>query len=284
MRVSEYIQTRRELLLEQGVDGGELFSHTKRLVQFVKGWSSTELVVHWHDPLKEEEILQLDNLVQERVKGNPLQYLTRVEWFWNSPFSVGPGVLIPRPETETLVEKVLEMETRSRVRVAELGAGTGNIGISCLLERPQWEWFAFERNLDSVPHAEKNIASLLPANSEYGLIVGDFFERITSLGRFDWLISNPPYVPTREIATLSPEVQAEPHLALDGGEFGLDILKRLIEVGVDVLVPGGRIALEFSPEQADALTAFARCHGYTQVSVFQDNAKRDRVLIAERGA
>jgi release factor glutamine methyltransferase len=284
VRVNEYIHTRRDFLLDKGVECGDFFSHTKRLVQFVKGWSASELVMHWHDPLHEEEIKQLDGMVEERVKGRPLQYLTQVEWFWNSPFAVGPGVLIPRPETEILVEKTLALETRDRVRIAELGAGSGNIGISCLLERPKWEWYAFELNNDSIPYAEKNRDVLLPPDNEYGLITGDFFLRVRTLGRFDWIVANAPYVPQAEIDTLSLEVRCEPRVALDGGKDGVEILERLLEIGRDILVPGGRIALEYSPEQTPYLVEAANRHGYTHVSVFPDNAGKDRVLIAERGA
>src|SRR5262249_25882763 len=148
MKIRECILEGKQRLERAGLQCADPLLHMKQIVEFVLGWSSTDLYRHWEEDFPQDARARLEALLERLLRGEAFQYLTGEEWFWESRFRVGPGVLIPRRETELLVETLLADEPGSKVRVAELGAGSGNIGISVLQERPDWEWHAFELNAE----------------------------------------------------------------------------------------------------------------------------------------
>lgn len=269
--------------MEAALQCADPLLHMKQIAQFGLGWDGTELYRNWNTELNAESIRRLDALLARRMTGEPFQYITGQEWFWNSSFAVGPGVLIPRKETEGVVELFLNESGKELTRVAELGAGSGNIGISVLLERPQTEWHAFETNPKSLVFLEMNRRKLLnqyQVGGAYLIQREDFFVGALRLAPFDWIVSNPPYVSTKEMASLSREVSHEPSEALEGGATGADFLMRLLRGAPDVLRPGGRLILEIGHEHAPALMGV--CHGtdFSDVRVFKDLAGKDRVFTA----
>lgn len=283
MRLSQYILAGKRRLEEAGLQCADPLLHMKQLVQFALGWDSSALHREWNTELSGDDLRKIEGPLARRLAGEPFQYITGQEEFWSLDFRVGPGVLIPRRETECLVEALLKVETRSEVRCAELGAGTGNIGIALLTERTAWEWHAFERNALTIPYLEQNRAALLPENASYHIHRGDFFSGIASLGFFDWIISNPPYVPTQDMNMLSKEVRHEPREALEGGECGVDILACLLTHSLGLLKEGGGIALEMDYRHGDRLTQLAGRLGYQSIQILPDYARLPRIFMARKG-
>jgi release factor glutamine methyltransferase len=255
--------------------------HMKQIAQAALDLSPTSLLARWDDPLGADSQSKIQVILNRRLLGEPFQYITGCEYFWESKFAVGPGVLIPRPETEHLVEIALKEEARTRVRVAELGAGSGAIGITLLLQRPQWKWFAWEKNPESVPYAKKNLA-LLPHPSQYMLQEGDYFVGAPLHAPYDWIIANPPYVPKGDIAGLSREVRQEPKAALDGGVTGLEIVEQMIAGAPKLLAPGGGLLLEIGHDQGPPVLKLLHGPGWVDARIDRDLAGRDRIAFAKR--
>ena len=171
--------------------------HLRLLVADLEGLSLSETMQRLPQPIPADRLEILEEALVRRLAGEPLQYITGIAWFWKSKFQVGPGVLIPRPDTEVLVEQALVTLPPGPCRVAELGAGSGAIGISLCLERPLWQWDTWELNPQSLPYLETN-RKLLPAGHAWRLHAGDFFQN--AQGPFDAIVSNPPYLARRELA------------------------------------------------------------------------------------
>ncbi len=256
------------------------------LVGRVLGFSPAECVRLSQDPLHalfpswEDPQEHLLRLAKQRVAGVPLAYLTHYVPFFDHLFFVHPFVFIPRPETEELVELLLkETHEKEACRVAELGAGTGNIGISALLNRPLWEWHAWEKSQTAVRCAKLNQVRLLNPGHHYHVAQGDFFSESPSAPSFDWVVSNPPYVPTSQLSQLNHEVQFEPPLALDGGRYGFELPEKLIRFSLSLLRPGGRILLEVDATQGPLLQDLAQELGL-RYALFPDLSNKTRFFLA----
>jgi release factor glutamine methyltransferase len=282
MKIREFILEGKQRLRQAPVQCADPLLHMKQMVEHVLGWTSAELYLHWEDELPEAARSKLESLLERRMTGEPFQYLTGYEWFWESRFHVGPGVLIPRRETELLLETLLA-EGKSGWRVAELGAGSGNIGISALLERPDWTWHAFEINPDSLPYLETNRQTLLSQDSAYHIHHGDFFALAAATAPYDAVVANPPYVAQQTIAGLAPEVRREPLVALDGGDDGLEVLSRLIQEAPAWLCPGAPLIVEIGSDQGEAVLALARQGALENARLLRDYSGLARVVVGRKG-
>lgn len=271
MTLLNYIQELEQKFLNASLTKEE----AKRLVSGALEKSSSQILLDSNRILGKEECAKLNALVNRRLQGEPLQYLLGKWPFWKSDFKVGPGVLIPRPETEHLVERLLTKKGNG-LKIAELGAGSGNIGISVLLEK-DWEWNAFEINPESLPYLKENIA-LLPPGKSYHLRAQDFFEGAASGAPYDGIVSNPPYIASCEIPGLSKEVQREPHLALDGGETGLELIRKMAKVSFEWLKPGGFLIFEAGFGQKDACLEILEEIGYSELRTTLDLASIPRIF------
>lgn len=275
MRYREYLVTGKARLESARLECADPLLHMKQILEAALGIDSSELIQRWEETLADVDRAKVEALLARRLTGEPFQYIVGYEDFWNNRFAVGPGVLIPRPETERLVELALERLPKSPIDIAELGAGSGIIGISLLAERP-WRWNAWENNPATLPYLKKNLA-LLPAGARYTLREDDYFEGIGKLPPMDWWISNPPYVPRAEIPRLSREVRHEPAQALDGGLTGLECLARMIELAPSRLKSGGGILLEIGSDQGPMVLELLKKSGFQKASIEKDLAGRDRV-------
>lgn len=272
MDMFEYIKNLEEKFQSSSIrkeDARELVAHVLLVL-------ASKLNLEKDRVLTIEQAQLLKKLVEKRLSGVPLQYLLGECGFWNSVFRVGPGVLIPRPETEHLVELILENKEEN-FTVAELGAGSGNIGISVLQER-KWEWHAFEINPDSVPFVSENRKNLLPKEAKYHLHEVDFFKGANDFAPYDAIVSNPPYIETEEIEKLSKEVQQEPWLALDGGKTGVELIEKLAEVSYPLLKPGGFLAIEIGFGQKEKVCSLFEKKGFQQIQVLKDLAGIERII------
>jgi len=278
VKIRDYIAAGKSRIAAAGLECADPLLHMRQIVAAGMGWSTTQLYLHWEEELTPEAEAKLEALMKRRLTGEPYQYIVGEEWFWRSRFAVGPGVLIPRRETELLVETALQRLPATALRIAELGPGSGNIGISCLLERPQWEWHGFELNPESLPYLEENLRTV----DSYKLHRGDFFELAKKYGPYDAILSNPPYVKGSEWPGLSKEVRSEPKMALDGGVSGLEIVSRLVRDSVYLLKPGGILALEIGNDQEESSRQLAEGNSFTQVEVLKDYSGHPRLLWARR--
>lgn len=283
MTVVEYIQEGSARLKGAGVHCADPLQHMQLVVQSALEWDNTRLFNRRDTPISEIEKRKVENVLERRFRGEPLQYILGYAWFWDSKFSVGPGVLIPRKETEHTVDYLLSLPTAEELKVAELGPGSGNIGISVLRSRPNWKWHAFEKNPETIPYLMQNVSALLPQDASFFLQPGDFFEKALQSAPYDAVVSNPPYISKTEYATLALELKAEPSLALIGGDTGTEILDQLLRASREILKPGGYFVSEIASEQGSDAKALAVRHGFVNVNVLKDYAGLDRVLTARRG-
>lgn len=239
--------------------------------------SRVQLYLDLDRPLSPNELAAYRALINRRAAHEPTQYLTGTREFYNRPFAVDPRVLVPRPETELVVEKVLsELPDGKPIRVVDLCTGSGCIAISLAAERPLAALWATEVSADACEVARAN-AQALQVAERVTILAGDLFGPLEKGELFDAVVSNPPYVPTAEIAGLALEVAKEPRAALDGGKDGLVILRRIISESRRWLKPGGLLALEIGDQQGPAILELLSRGGYLIPRVEKDFARQDRV-------
>jgi release factor glutamine methyltransferase len=230
-------------------------------------------------PLEAAELGAVRALIVRRASGEPTSYLTGTREFYGRTFAVDPRVLVPRPETELLVEAVLQAVPRdAEVRVLDLCTGSGCVGITVALERPRARVLATDTSPGAVEVARAN-ASALGAAERFEARLGDLLAPVEDEAPFDVVVANPPYVPRGEIPTLPPEVRREPQLALDGGPDGLDVVRRIATAAPGRLVTGGLLALEIGDGQGPAVHSLLEAAGYGSVRIERDLARHDRLAL-----
>jgi release factor glutamine methyltransferase len=281
MTLSDVIRRGKQELEKSSASFGDSSDHMALIVEVALNWERNQIYQNLSTPLTKEQIDKISDVLSKRIDGDPLQYLSGKAGFWRSIFAVGEGVLIPRPETELLIEVLLRKAGPGQIRVAELGAGSGNIGLSACIERPNWEWFAFELNPQSFAYAEQNHQTLLESHDRYHLIAGDFFKDAAQNGPYHWIVTNPPYVASASIDQLSAEVRREPRLALDGGDDGLSVIRQLAKSST-LLCESGNLLMEIGEDQGKAATEILKQEGFHKVEVFKDKAGHDRAVWGKR--
>lgn len=198
-----------------------------------------------------EQAARFEALVARRATREPFAYITGRKEFWSLAFDVGPGVLVPRPDTETLIEEALRLvpDRSAALSIADLGTGSGAILVAALREFPNATGIGFESSPQALPYASANAARLIGPRAE---IRPAGWNQAT--GSFDLVFSNPPYIPSMEIESLAPDVaRFEPRTALDGGTDGLSAYRSLAELLPKILKPGGHALLEIGFGQASAM-------------------------------
>jgi release factor glutamine methyltransferase len=220
-------------------------------------------------------------LVEKRLSGVPLSYLTGVKEFWSIPFKVTPSVLVPRPETEVLVEKVLELSTRESEAILDVGTGSGCIAVALAKELPRAHIEAVDISERALRVARRNAA--LHKTKHVQFHRSDLFSAFRGTGvRFDFIVSNPPYISRDEWEGLPPEVRDfEPRRALLSGESGLEMIERLVRRAGTFLRPGGYLIIEIGDGQRDrVLSLFGR--RWTEIETAWDMAGKPRVITARK--
>lgn len=254
------------------------------LLSHVLGCTRVRLYVDLDRPLQQAELSRFRALIERRMAGEPTQYLIGFKEFYNRRFQVDARVLIPRPETELLVESVLRhLPPETPVRVLDLCTGSGCIAISVAAERPQASVWAVDLSPGAAEVARTNAESL-GVGARVTVREGDLFAPLPPETRFHVLVSNPPYVEAGELPGLQREVQREPRLALDGGEDGLDLVRRIVARAQEHLLPGGLLALEIGEKQGPATLALLESAGFEQARIERDLERRDRFALGVRPA
>ena len=254
------------------------------LLEKAAGLNRTALFLRGEEVLSEEVLAIYEGFLQEREQGRPTQYILG-EWeFMGLPFSVGEGVLIPRADTEVLVETILERQQKESMKsILDIGTGSGCIPISL------GHYGKFE-HIMAVDISQKALG-YATKNAHDNQIKIDFYESdlFTDLpaewkGNLDAIVSNPPYIPKKDIEELMTEVKDfEPMNALDGGEDGLDFYRAIVEQGRDWLKDGGWLFFEIGYDQGEDLRNLLHEFGYTEVEIRQDLAGLDRVALGRKG-
>lgn len=220
---------------------------------------------------------RLRRIIRLRRGGTPLAYALGMTYFHSVELRVTPDVLIPRPDTETLVETVIEHEPDAQRCFLDMGTGSGALAAVLLRLRPSWRAAATDISRDALGVAAGNVAGL-----PVSLVCADRLEAIRNT-LFDFIVSNPPYVTHAELEVLDSEVRDhEPRIALDGGADGLDFYRYLASDAARVLREGGALYLEIGATQADSVTALLEAEGWRAVSVRRDLGDRPRVVHAVR--
>lgn len=238
------------------------------------------LIVDANRPLTQEELTLYRELIVRRRGGEPLAYIVGHREFFGHRFAVRPGVLIPRPDTEILVEVALN-KTRHRTldgRALDLCTGSGCVAISFLKQRPTWRVTATDTSETALRVAEDN-ALALGARWNLRLLRGDLFGALERPERFELITCNPPYIPSGEVPDLQREVaEFEPGQALDGGPTGLDFYRRLAQEARSYLVSGGVLAVEVGADQAEEVELCFVTAGFVEPERSRDLAGHERVV------
>jgi release factor glutamine methyltransferase len=247
------------------------------------GKNRIELYLEFDRPLSERELEPLREKVRRRAEGEPLQHLLGHWDFLGRRFKTDRRALIPRSETELLGETVLKMLAISEpkaTRLVDVGTGSGILAIIFALEQPELEVVAVDISDDALALAREN-AEKLGVPDRIAFSHSDLLDRID--GPFHWIVANLPYIPTGDIPGLQREVQFDPGLALDGGEDGLTLIKRLIESIPGKIASNGLVALELGQGQAERVGIFLARQNYRDISIMKDYQGVERILVARYG-
>lgn len=283
--IKALLETATDYLTEKGIENARL--NAEVLLAHQLHIRRISLYLNFDQPLSAEEVSGYRNLIRRRLKHEPLQYITGTQEFWSLSFEVNPHVLIPRPETEILVEQAVRLSKRinnnASLRILDMGTGSGIISVALAKE-------ILHGSITATDISEKALDTALRNAQQHGVseritfLEGDLFEPLMDERTpFDLIVSNPPYVCSHELPNLLPEVAVyEPRLALDGGRDGMDYLMRIIDKAPRFLLPGGWLLLEMSPHQVEkALSAIHKAGVYRTAPVIKDFSHLQRVVTAQ---
>jgi release factor glutamine methyltransferase len=239
------------------------------------------LYTHFDQPLGPDELAKFRALIQRRLGGESVAYLVGRKEFRSLELAVDARVLVPRPDTEATVDAALaHLPSAGDARVVDVGTGSGAIALALKKERPGLEVLAVDRSPDAAQVARANADKLGLAIE---VVEGDLLAPVAARAPFALIVSNPPYIPSAEIAGLAAEVRKEPLAALDGGTDGLDLIRRLVADAPPLLSDGAALVLEVGAGQAPAVVALFAADGrYAPATVTKDLAAIDRVVAARK--
>ncbi len=269
-------------LIEHGFDEARL--HIELLLAHVLHYSRLQLYTNFDRPLTPNELAHFKELFKRRLTHEPLQYIIGETEFMGLPFYVNPNVLIPRPETEMLVEKSIEAIKsieNERVEVLDIGTGTGNVPIAIAK-------FASNANVTSIDVSEEALevaAKNVERNgvSNVSLLNANVFDDFLSQTTFDVIVSNPPYISKDEFGSLQPEVQDfEPRVATTDGADGFTFIRRISKVAQQKLNAGGFLLMEIAYNQSESAKRIVKQGGLKDIEVFADFAGHPRIISARK--
>ena len=257
----------------------EAILDARLLLEAVCGTDRNDLLVHGEQPVMPQAEEKYLHWIRQRAEHIPLQQLTGEQDFMGLTFSVNEHVLIPRQDTEILVEEVLK-ELHDRMRILDMCTGSGCILLSLLHYSNDCEGLGVDLSAEALEVAGQNVLKVLtPEKAEHAhFLQSDLFEKVE--GKFEIIVSNPPYIASAEVEKLMPEVRDhEPRMALDGTEDGLHFYRRIIKEAGKHLVNSGMLFFEIGYDQGQAVSELMRAGGYREVQVVQDYAGLDRVVL-----
>lgn len=253
------------------------------LLAHTLGISRIDLYLRFDQPLSDAELARYKGLVRRRVNREPVAYITGQKEFFGLDFALSEQVLVPRPETEHLVEAALgRLNHGTTKRVLDVGTGSGAIVVSLAAHRPGHRYFASDISMPALLLAASN-ARRHRVGHRIGFFAGDLLESVGP-ARVDMIVSNPPYIPMKEIGGLDPEVSRyEPRRALNGGPDGLVQIRRIIKAAPKCLRNGGFLLMEIGHDQREAVSRISgAARAFTETVFVKDYAGYDRVLILKK--
>ena len=274
-----YNKTKKELEAA-GIE--DYVFEAKQIIKHITGFSNSEILMNYTNRLTEFQSNNLTAIIKQRPIRYPLQYIFGDWAFYGREFYVGPGVLIPRADTETLVDVCLKhLKNTESPAVLDLCAGSGCIGITLALEKAGAAVTLVEKFPEAARYAERNIKRLGADNAK--LIIGDVLVGAANDKEYDLIVSNPPYIPKNEMETVSPEVHYEPETALLGGEDGLDFYKAIIKEYQKALKVGGMLAFEVGAGEAAATQKLLCNAGFKEINNAKDLGGICRAVYGLKG-
>ncbi|HIF00012.1 MAG: peptide chain release factor N(5)-glutamine methyltransferase [Fuerstiella sp.] len=281
--VQRILQWTADFLRQKEVESPRL--EAELLLAHARKCQRIRLYTDFETPLADDERARMREFVKRRAGREPLAYITGHKEFYGRDFAVGSGVLVPRPETETLIDVSLEHISKDHaVNVCEVGFGSGCIAVTLAKQCSSVSVLATDVARQAMKFATENVASH-EVGHQVTLYEGDGFSPLPreTAGRFDGIVSNPPYIREDEMATLSPEVAVhEPREALVSGADGLVLARRLIAEACDWLTEDGWMVLEVDPAQCETVAELFSAAGFAKTAIHQDLSGNDRVVSAER--
>lgn len=262
-----------EDLIEEydNLEGRLILSHLMNL-------NYTALMLMLRENASEKIVNEFREIVKRRKNGEPLQYILGIWNFYGREFYVGREVLIPRPETEILVEKVLGY-VEDGMEILDIGSGTGIISITIAKEKPKTKVYGVDVSQQAYDMSKRNAIKLNAKNVSYelGNLYEPYFEK-----KFDIIVSNPPYISKKEIKTLEKELKYEPELALYGGEDGLFYYRKIIAQANDHLKDGGYIFFEIGHNQKYDIVKLLEAENFSEIESFKDYNNFDRIVLGRK--
>ncbi|HEV8077155.1 MAG TPA: peptide chain release factor N(5)-glutamine methyltransferase [Marinobacter sp.] len=249
------------------------------LLAQVTGWSRTRFRAFPEQPVSPAQAVAFAQLVDRRVVGEPVAYVLGQQEFWSLPLQVSGATLIPRPDTECLVEQALTLGLPAQARVLDLGTGTGAIALALASERPDWNVIASDFVDQAVALAQSNAAAL---NLPVQVVKSHWFDQLAAVcfdQDFDLIVSNPPYIASTDHHLSEGDVRFEPASALVSGADGLDDIRHIVAAAPRWLNAGGWLLLEHGYDQAQAVQALLQQQGFDQVHSRQDYGRHDRMTL-----
>ncbi|OUO40149.1 protein-(glutamine-N5) methyltransferase, release factor-specific [Megamonas hypermegale] len=238
------------------------------------------LYVHFDEPMEQNELSKFREYVKKRAQHVPIAYIIGEREFMGLPFKVTKDTLIPRPDTEILVENVLNnVDKDKEIEIVDIGTGSGAIILSLLVNLPKAQGKTVDISSKAIEVAKENAVNL-QVNDRCEFFVGDLFAPLNG-NKFDLIVSNPPYIPQKDIATLEDDVKEyEPVSALTDGGDGLSYYRRLLSEGKAYIKENGFIALEIGIYQSEDVKQIAMDNGWKNIKIIKDYAGIDRVVLA----
>jgi len=252
------------------------------LLSFILGKDRTFLISHAEDETDENSFVRLREFVERRAAGQPLQYITGVQDFYGREFCVTPDVLIPRPETELLVEAALQIFGRTAPFICDVGAGSGCIAVTLLCELANARALAIDKSPAALEIAKLNAQTFSVANRA-SFVISDCFDSLEHHYGFDLIVSNPPYVAEAALKGLQREVRDhEPLIALSPGGDGLSVIRRLIDEGPAFVKPNGHLLMEIGFDQGETVENLVKDSAWSLREIRPDLQGIPRIVVLQK--
>jgi len=283
LTVLEAINLSTEYLRNKGIESPRL--NAELLLAEILGLKRLELYLAFDRPIQENEKLSYRQSLQRRGKFEPLQYILGHEEFYGLEFIVNQNVLIPRPETELIIDHIKSYFSKQKIeKVLDIGTGSGNIAITLAKEIDKVQIEAIDISAQALSIAAENSRNH-NTESRVRFLLGDIFseEIVESLSKYDCIVSNPPYISLSDYLDLQIEVkQFEPEIALNDKSDGYKFYRRIIEISNRILNPNGTIFFEIGYSQSETIAEILNSHGFCDIKVFKDHSNIERVIQAVR--
>lgn len=268
----------KQKLIENQIEEANIIARV--LLQFVLALNRTELLMNQEQEVEEKKRQEYEKVIQKIIEGIPMQYITHKQEFYGIPFYVDENVLIPQPDTEILVEEVVNLAKNQQENILDIGTGSGAIGIALASNITSANITISDISKKALEIAKKN-AIENKVIQKIKLVQSNLFENIE--GTFSIIVSNPPYIETEIIKELPKQVQNEPILALDGGKDGLTFYRKLVEEAPNYLRQGGYLCMEIGYNQKEAvLELLQNSPRYQHTYSKKDLSGNDRIIIAQK--